>query len=258
MTTPPRFIAALALCLPSVAGGADLWMDAAEMDRYAVPFDGFAAVRAVVDNRLGATDLTNVRFKIEIHSGTFGSSQGWMWDDPSNPWFGVRTQAAFLADGSSYTQGDVYYPPTQEWAPAFQIDRRNSLGVIDQRAPDLLDGTGRHRGVYEFDQQVVLPDPHSHYQLVVAAPIAAAVIDRVGDQFVDHQQQLLQVALREPLISHARTQVLAQAAAGAMLRNHAEVSDEAHPPTSTSSDRSNACTECVKAPTEIRSTPASA
>ena len=97
-------------------------MDAAEQDRWGVSFSSFAAVRPIVDNTAGETALTNVRFKIIIKSGTLGWTQGWSWDDPENPWYGARGPDALGPDGASYSQGNVYYPATQDWAPHFSVD----------------------------------------------------------------------------------------------------------------------------------------
>lgn len=113
-------IAVLAIAL--VAQGATIEMDAAEQDRYGIEFEGYAAVRMIVDNRKGAETLTNVKFKVEIHSGCLGATPAWAWDDAGNPWHGVRTQSDFKTpDGKTYTQGIIIYQDNW-WAPAFYID----------------------------------------------------------------------------------------------------------------------------------------
>ncbi len=102
------------------AVAADVVLDAAKMDRYAVEFTGFAAVRSVVTAE--ANDLTAVRFDVEIHGGTLGNVTPWGWADTNNPWYGARGVLAIRADGASYDQGFVYYPPQRQWAPHFSVD----------------------------------------------------------------------------------------------------------------------------------------
>ena len=104
------------------AVSATVTLDAANQDRHGTAFSGFAAVRPIIDNSAGAADLTGVRFKIEIHSGTLGGIGGWTWTNADNPWYGARAADALRPDGASYTQGIVYYPPTEDWAPAFFVD----------------------------------------------------------------------------------------------------------------------------------------
>ena len=97
------------------------WMDAAELDKYGDPL-GFAASRIWIDNGDGVSDLTNVRFKLNW-TGTATGLGGLTWDDPENPWYGSQNALPVqIVGGKKYMQGDVYYPPTQEWGPAFYVD----------------------------------------------------------------------------------------------------------------------------------------
>lgn len=134
------FIALLMTCyLPLNAAAATMQMDAAQENRYGATFSGFAAVRPIIDNRQGKANLTNVRFKIEIHSGTLGGIGGWTWDNTDNPWYGARSAVDFTPGGAKYTQGIVYYPQSQKWAPYFSVDptpgnpddRENDYEIFD-------------------------------------------------------------------------------------------------------------------------------
>lgn len=117
------FITLLMACYLALnAAAATMQMDAAQEDRYGAAFSGFAAVRPTIDNRQGKADLTSVRFKLEIHSGTLGGIGGWTWDNSDNPWYGARSAADFTPGGAKYMQGIVYYPQSQEWAPYFFVD----------------------------------------------------------------------------------------------------------------------------------------
>lgn len=107
----------------TAAQGADVIMDAADYNKDGNRFNGFAAVRPIVDNSRGVTDMTGVRFKIEIHSGTLGGIGGWDYSSPDNPWYGAKDgKDVQIVDGKKYTQGIVYYPPTHDWAPYFDVD----------------------------------------------------------------------------------------------------------------------------------------
>jgi len=116
-------IATTIVCLlASAASAATVEMDAANQDRNGISFDGYKAVRPIIDNSASATALTNVRFKIEIHSGTLGGIGGWAWTNTENPWYGAAAEKRIRGDGAAYTQGIVFYPPTQQWAPYFDVD----------------------------------------------------------------------------------------------------------------------------------------
>ncbi len=113
---------AIVLALVGCAHAASVVLDAAAQDRHGVAFTGYAACRPIIDNSAGAADLTGVRFAIEIHAGTLGGIGGWTWTNADNPWYGARGAEALRPDGAQYTQGIVYYPPTQDWAPYFSVD----------------------------------------------------------------------------------------------------------------------------------------
>lgn len=114
---------AAVLMFAGIAAGAEVTMDAADYDKDGNRFSGFAAVRPIVDNAKGLTDMTGVRFKIQIHSGTLGGIGGWTYDNADNPWYGAKDgKDEQLVGGKRYTQGIVYYPPTQDWAPYFSVD----------------------------------------------------------------------------------------------------------------------------------------
>lgn len=110
----------LAAVLAAPASGAVV-MDAAELDRFGAPLET-AAVRPIVDNSAGLTDMTDVRFRID-YTGVLGGIFHYGWSDPANPWLGAPGGAdAILHDGKLYRQGNVFYPPTREWAPYFSVD----------------------------------------------------------------------------------------------------------------------------------------
>ncbi len=115
-------VLAISFCTPAMASMLDISLDAASMDANGVPFDPtVAAVRSTV--RAKDTALTNVRFKVQIHSGTLGDMQLWRWSDSNNPWFGAAEDTFVTMDGGTeYRQGWVLYPPTQEWGPHFTVD----------------------------------------------------------------------------------------------------------------------------------------
>ena len=106
--------------LAAPAFGVTQWMDAAELDRSGQPL-GFAGVRAFIDNRAGHSDLTDVLFKFNW-TGQSTMLGGITWIDPRNPWFGASNANYFqVLNGLYYITGTIYYPPTREWGPYFEI-----------------------------------------------------------------------------------------------------------------------------------------
>lgn len=96
-------------------------MDAAELDRFGEPLES-AYVRLIVDNSVGTSAMTGVRFRIN-YAGEFIGISYCPWSDPANPWFGAPGGAdTVLRDGTLYCQGRVFYPPTKEWGPCFSVD----------------------------------------------------------------------------------------------------------------------------------------
>lgn len=117
-----RIIVAITSTLLFVAtAGADVLMDAAELDRNGAALE-FASVRPVVDNAKGLTDMTGVRFRIN-YTGTLGGIGGYAWDDPANPWYGAPGgRGSQVVGGKRYTQGIVFYPQTDQWGAHFSVD----------------------------------------------------------------------------------------------------------------------------------------
>jgi len=117
------FVGLTSLCLLAQgrAGAATtVWMDAAEMDRYGNTFDGFAAVRSVVDNRLGTEDLTNVRFQVAIHAGELGGIGGWLWTNPDNPWYGaIKMEFSPVSEKFVEYSGPGLHSAGGWWGPAY-------------------------------------------------------------------------------------------------------------------------------------------
>jgi len=119
-------LTAIVTILSAASHGGDVacQMDAAEQ-KDGVRFSGYAAVRAIIDNSEGTEDLTDVRFSIEIHSGTFAGIGGWSWTSTDNPWYGARAgDTDVTRDGLlRYSQATIYYPPARQWAPAYFVER---------------------------------------------------------------------------------------------------------------------------------------
>ncbi len=149
---------------------ADVVMDAAIVDR-----DGAALndphVRLTADNSTGLQDLTNVRFKIEIHSGVLGNAYLVTWDDPANPWYGARAkqQWAVTQDYIEYRIGRVYYPDNVYnrdldragcWAPAFSCEYLPENPNY-QTPPD---------GLSEMDLEMWHWE-HNHFELFDTVPV---------------------------------------------------------------------------------------
>jgi len=118
-----KTLAFLLLALASPALAVTQWIDAAELDGEGNPLDGFVATRAFIDNRDGLTDLTDMRFALNW-TGTATSLDGHgAWDNPENPWYGARNALPYqVVGGVGYSQGVVYYPPTHEWGPGWNVD----------------------------------------------------------------------------------------------------------------------------------------
>lgn len=114
-------ILAVLLICADVQAATSIVMDAAEVDKQSIPFDGFVAVRLILDNRAGAADLTDVRFKMDIHLGSLVGLGGWSWDTPDNPWYGARPEISALEPFAEYNQGIAFYPVTQDWAPYMML-----------------------------------------------------------------------------------------------------------------------------------------
>ena len=112
------FLVLALLAAPAV--GALQWMDAAELDRHGQPLD-FAGCRGYIDNRQGVADLTNVRYKLDW-TGTATGIPSYTWEDPRNPWYGASNHTWLQPlNGLWYLAGDIYYPPSREWAPNFEV-----------------------------------------------------------------------------------------------------------------------------------------
>lgn len=119
--TMRRIIVPILVALLAAPASGAVVMDAAELDRFGAPLET-AAVRPIVDNSAGATDMTDVRFRID-YTGVLGGILHYSWGAVENPWYGAPGGAdAILHDGKLYRQGSVFYPPTGEWAPHFSVD----------------------------------------------------------------------------------------------------------------------------------------
>lgn len=117
---------------------ADVVMDAAELDRFGAKLE-HVSCRLIVDNSKGLTPMTDVRFKIN-YTGQMAGTQGYLWSDPANPWYGAKgAQDEWLVGGKKYSQGTVFYPPTKLWGPYFRVDptpenpddMENDYGIFD-------------------------------------------------------------------------------------------------------------------------------
>ncbi len=97
-------------------------MDAAEYDIMGIKFDGYAAVRPQIDNRQGEEDLTDVSFRVVIHSGKRTGEGGWRWDDPNNPWYGAPDllTGPQIIDNVKYIAG--YSLLGDMWKPLFACE----------------------------------------------------------------------------------------------------------------------------------------
>ncbi len=127
--------------LASIAQAAPvMYLDAAEYDVDGNKFDNYAAIRPRIDNRLGTEDLTNVSFRVEIHSGSQTGWGGWHWDTPGNPWLGApdMLQGKQILDNVSYRAG--YSQSGEIWQPLFRCERL--VGHPDYVAPWPMPGGG--------------------------------------------------------------------------------------------------------------------
>lgn len=122
-----RIAIALVIMLAAFATAAQadpiLYLDAVQSVN-GVPLDGYAAVWFHLDNRTGTQDITNVRFRMEIHNGVgLGGLGGWGPDNPECPWYGIGYQQGYrqVVDNVMYVQGIVGYntPDGALWGPCF-------------------------------------------------------------------------------------------------------------------------------------------
>jgi len=109
---------AVGLCaLAASAAEPEAFMDAAEVFSDGTEMDGFAAVR--LSATAGDTDLTNVRFKMDVRSPAFWQPQNWVYDDPTCPWHLAKPARVPVGDGTFWSVGLVWYTHTAELAPIF-------------------------------------------------------------------------------------------------------------------------------------------
>jgi len=97
------------------------WIDAAELDRNAVPLDGYAAMRGYIDNSKGLADITGLRFSMEF-TGTLTALGSIAGHPERNPWLGTMDPSRrYYIDGAEWSMGSVRYPGL-EYAPAWFVD----------------------------------------------------------------------------------------------------------------------------------------